>query len=60
MEEDMYFSDGRIDISEEGIIYWTNKINCDPLDLKHAVSKVGDKYNVILLFLELNRKIKNK
>ncbi len=60
MEEDVFLNDGRVDVSDEGLIYWADKINCDLKDLKDAVSKIGDKYKVLVLFLQLNRKIKNE
>lgn len=53
----MYLKEGRIDISDNGIIYWANKIKCNPNDLKKAICNVGDSYNVIILYLELNRQI---
>jgi hypothetical protein len=60
MDESKYLKDGKIDISDDGITYWSDKIKCNPLDLMYAVSKVGEKYDVLLLFLELNRMIREE
>lgn len=58
MNSKHYIKEGKIDISDKGIIYWARKINCEPEDLKQAVSKIGNDFNVLVLFLELNRRIR--
>jgi hypothetical protein len=60
MLEGEYLKNGKIDTTEEGIVYWANKINCAPHDLRNAVMCIGDDYKVLKLYLELNRLIKEE
>lgn len=55
-----YIKEGKIDVSPKGIIYWSRKIHCEPDDLRYAVSKIGNDFNVVVLFLELNRLIRKE
>lgn len=58
MEKKKYLREGKIDVTEEGITYWADKINCEKKDLRNAICCVGNCYNILVLFLELNRQIK--
>ncbi|MDX2174385.1 MAG: DUF3606 domain-containing protein [Bacteroidota bacterium] len=58
MQTNSYLKDGRIDTSKEGISYWSKKLNCLEKDLQEAVCKIGNTYSVLILYLEMNQKIK--
>lgn len=57
MCKENYLKDGKIDISEEGLVYWSKKLNCSEENLKNAVSKIGNSYTILTLYLEMNRMI---
>ncbi len=57
MCKENYLKDGKIDISEEGLVYWSEKLNCSEENLKIAVSKIGNSYTILTLYLEMNRMI---
>jgi hypothetical protein len=58
MTDEQYLKEGKIDTTEQGIIYWSQKLKCTPKDLKDSICKIGDSYNVLVLYLEMNRLIK--
>lgn len=49
--------DGNIDSSDEGIVYWAKQINCSEQDLIDAVYNIGNRYNMLVMYLEMNHKI---
>lgn len=57
MNDGLYLQDGKIEISEESIAYWSEKWNCSPQDLKDAIHRIGNKYSVLILYLTMNRRI---
>lgn len=60
MLESEYLKNGKIDTTEEGIVYWANEMKCAPQDLRNAVMCIGDDYKILKLYLELNRLIKEE
>ena len=57
MIEGLYLKDGKIDTSEEGILYWANTLNCSEIVLRDAICKIGTLHNVLLMYLEMNHLI---
>lgn len=55
MEEDLYLSDGKIDTSDESVTYWAKQLKCKEKDLKNAICRIGTSYNVLVLYLQMNR-----
>lgn len=49
--------DGKIDISDKGISYWSRTFNCSEKNLREAVNKIGTIHNVLLLYLQMNHLI---
>lgn len=60
MNNDLYLKDDKIDVSDEGIIYWSEKLGCREQDLKNTINRIGNKYTVVVLYMELNRLIPEK
>ena len=54
MDTIQYLKDGKIDISDEGLMYWFNKLECSKEDLSNAICKIGNGYNVLTMYLEMN------
>jgi hypothetical protein len=57
MDNANYLKDGKIDISDEGLTYWSKKLHCSRENLKEAVGKIGSSYTILTLYLEMNRLI---
>jgi len=55
-----YIKDGKIDTSTDGLIYWAQEMKCSQKDLKDAVSRIGNGYTILLLYLEMNRLIRKE
>ncbi|MES2763742.1 MAG: DUF3606 domain-containing protein [Bacteroidota bacterium] len=60
MDKANYLKDGKIDISDEGLVYWSEKLQCSRKDLSEAVGKIGSSYTILTLYLEMNRLINYK
>lgn len=60
MLDGVYIKNGKIVSSEEGIVYWADKLNCAPHDLRNAIMCIGEDYKIVKLYLELNRLIKEE
>lgn len=60
MLEGVYIKNGKIESSEEGIVYWADKLNCTPHDLRNTIMCIGEDYKIVKLYLELNRLIKEE
>ncbi len=60
MNDDLYLKDDKIDSSDEGIAYWSEKLGCTQQDLIYTLNRIGNKYSLVLLYLELNRLIIKK
>lgn len=56
-EHGKYLQDGKIEISEEGIVYWTNQLKCNERDLMDAISKIGTTHNTLIMYLQMNQKL---
>lgn len=57
MNNGLYLKDGNIEISDESIAYWSEKWNCSPQDIKDAIYRIGNNYNILILYLTMNRRI---
>lgn len=57
MSHQQYITDGKIDTSAEGLHYWAQEFKCSQKDLVEAVSRIGNSYTILLLYLEMNRLI---
>ena len=57
MNNGLYLKDGNIEISEASIAYWSEKWNCSPQDIKDAIYRIGNNYNILILYLTMNRRI---
>ena len=57
MDDGLYLKEGNIDTSEIGIKYWAEKLKCTEKNLNDAICRIGTKYNLLVLYLELNRQI---
>ncbi len=57
MQDSEFLTQGKIDISEEVIEFWSKKFNCKKEDLIKAVNKIGSRHNILLCYLEMNRLI---
>ncbi len=60
MSEKLYIADGKIDTSPEAISYWAGEFRCSDKDLIEAVARIGNGYTILLLYLEMNRLIKDE
>jgi hypothetical protein len=60
VSEKLYIADGKIDTSPEAIHYWACEFRCSDKDLMEAVSRIGNGYTILLLYLEMNRLIKDE
>ncbi|MBI3520512.1 MAG: DUF3606 domain-containing protein [Bacteroidetes bacterium] len=60
MDANEYLKDGLIDISGDGLVYWSKKLRCSEKDLREAVYKLGNGYTVITLYLEMNQMIREQ
>jgi hypothetical protein len=60
MDKASYLKDGKIDISDEGLVYWSDKLHCSQKDLSDAISKIGNSYTILTMYLEMNRLIDHK
>ena len=58
MEEHTYIKNGQLDLTDESIKFWANKLNCSEKDLRDSISKIGTNFNVLLMFLEMNQLVK--
>lgn len=57
MNNDLYLNNDKIDVSDEGIIFWSEKLDCTELDLRNTINRIGNKYIIVVLYMELNRLI---
>lgn len=57
MDDGLYLKNGKIDTSEEGILFWANTFKCSEVVLKDAICKIGTLHNVLIMYLEMNRTI---
>lgn len=57
MNNNLYIKDSKIDISDEGISYWAKQLGCSEKDLRDAISKIGNTYNVLIPYMEMNQLI---
>jgi hypothetical protein len=57
MIEKEYIVDGEIEVSAEGIMYWAEEFKCSQHVLKEAISRIGNNYRCLLMYLEMNRLI---
>lgn len=60
VSEKLYIADGKIDTSPEAISYWADEFRCSDKDLLDAVGRIGNGYTILLLYLEMNRLIKDE
>lgn len=58
MEEHKYLENGRITLSDESIKFWANKLKCSEKDLRNSISKVGNNFNVLSMYMEMNHLVK--
>lgn len=58
MEDLKYLDNGKIDLSDESIKFWASKLNCSEKDLRDSISKIGNNFNVLVMFLEMNQLVK--
>lgn len=58
MEELKYLENGQIDLGDESIKFWVKKLNCTEKDLGDSISKIGNNFNVLLMYLEMNHLMK--
>jgi len=58
MEELKYLENGQINLSDESIKFWANKLNCSEKDLLDSVSKIGNNLNVLSMYMEMNQLVK--
>ncbi len=57
MDTNQYLKDGKIDVSTEGIKYWSEKLQCSEKNLSEAIYKLGNSYTALTLYLEMNHMI---
>lgn len=60
MRDALYLKEGKIDTSEEGIKYWSNKLNCSVTDLENSIFKIGNTYSILILYMEMNNLINRR
>jgi hypothetical protein len=60
MSDRQYIANGKIDTSAEAILYWAEEFKCSQKDLKDAVSRIGNGYTILLLYLQMNRLIEDQ
>lgn len=60
MTDLMYIQNGKIDVSEEGILYWSQKLDCSPNVLKKSITEIGCMYNTLILYMEMNNLVNKK
>lgn len=58
MSELRYLKNDKIELSDESIKFWANKLNCSEKDLRDSVCRIGSNINVLSMFLEMNRLVK--
>ena len=58
MKELKYLENGQINLSDESIKFWVNKLNCTEKDLRDSISKIGNNFNVLSMYLEMNHLMK--
>lgn len=58
MEEKDYLNNSQIEISEESIKFWANKLKCSEKDLHDSILKIGNNINTLSMYLEMNQLIK--
>jgi len=54
MEDLKYLENGKIDLCDESIKFWANKLNCSEKNLRDSVCKIGNNFNVLSMYLEMN------
>ena len=54
MEDEVFLKDGKIELSQESIAYWAKKWDCDEATIKSAIHEIGNSYNVLVLYLQMN------
>ena len=54
MEDGLFLRDGKIEISQESIAYWAKQWDCEEEVLKSAIHEIGNLYNVLVLYLQMN------
>lgn len=54
-----YLKEGKINTSNEGIEYWSKKIKCTENDLINSILKIGNSYNSLILYMEMNQLIQH-
>ena len=58
MEELRYIQNDQIELSNESIKFWANKLNCTEKELRDSINKIGNNVNVLSMFLEMNYIVK--
>ena len=58
MEELRYLENGQIDLSDKSIQFWANKLNCTEKNLRDSIYKIGNNFNVLSMYLEMNHLVK--
>lgn len=58
MEELRYLENGQIDLIDESIQFWANKLNCTEKNLRDSIYKIGNNFNVLSMYLEMNHLVK--
>ncbi len=58
MKGQKYLENDQIILSDASIKFWANKLNCSEKDLRDSISKIGKNYNVLSMYLEMNRLVK--
>lgn len=60
MESEDQISNEQIPETEEALVLWAKKINCDKRDLQEAIFKVGTLVKSVVAYLEMNCKIRDE
>ncbi len=58
MKGQKYLENDQIILSDASIKFWANKLNCFEKDLRDSINKIGNNYNVLSMYLEMNRLVK--
>jgi hypothetical protein len=55
-----YLKEGKINSSNESLMYWSQKLKCSESDLKESMLKIGSSYNSLILYMEMNQLLNSK
>lgn len=55
-----YLKEGKINASNESLMYWSRKLKCSESDLKESMLKIGCSYNSLILYMEMNQLLNRK